>query len=271
MISPIALFCLRAIGALLLFTVFSLITGNHEKIERRDLWKVALASFLGLFLTQMSFLKATTMATAIDLSILSILSPIMTMIVAAIVIKDKITAYGILGLSISVAGVLFLILNNAGADSPVGHTSVWGVLLMIVNTLSFALYVGIFKPLIQKYSVVCFMKWMFLFSTIFALPFGFKDMIDIDYAALPPVVVGQTLYVIIFATFVAYFLIPLGQKLVKPVVVCMYSYVQPVIAMILSLASGMDHLTWGKALASILVFVGVGIVNFVPKKNEIRL
>lgn len=264
MVSPIALFCMRSIGALLLFTLWSLFTGNREKIQKNDLWKVALASFLGLFLTQLSFLKAVTMATAVDASILSILSPIMTMIVAAIFLKDRITAHGILGLAVSAAGVLVLILNTTSVNKGAESTSIWGVLLMIVNTLSFACYVGIFKPLIQKYSVVTFMKWMFLFSTLFALPFGASDLVHVQYTQIPAGIWLQILYVVVFATFVSYFLIPIGQKRIAPVVVCMYSYLQPVMAMAISLAVGLDTMTWTKALATLFVFVGVGIVNFAP-------
>lgn len=261
MVSPIALFCMRAFGAFALFEIWGLVTGNKEKVQRQDLWKIALASFLGLFLTQLSFLKAVTMTTALDVSILSILSPVMAMIVAAVALKERITPSGLIGLGISMTGVLFLILHTHTGASGAASTSIWGILLMIVNTLSFACYVGIFKPLIQRYSVVCFMKWMFLFSSLYALPFGIRDLTSIDYAAIPLPIVLQILFVVVFATFVSYFLIPIGQKRVKPVVVCMYSYVQPIMAMAISLAAGMDTMTWGKAVASACVFLGVSIVN----------
>ena len=137
---------------------------------------------------------------------------------------------------------------------------------MLVNTLCFAAYVGIFKPVIRKYSVVTFMKWMFLFSSLMALPFSFSAFKASNLAAVPMDVFWQIAYVVVFATFVAYFLIPIGQKRLRPVVVCMYTYVQPVIAMVIALAMGLDHLTVLKVAASLLVFVGVGLVNFVPKK-----
>ncbi|MCQ2183837.1 MAG: DMT family transporter [Bacteroidales bacterium] len=262
-VSPIVMFLLRSGGALILFLLLSLVSGHGRKMELRDLWKVAVASFLGLFLTQLSFLKAVTMATALDVSILAVLSPIMTMIVAAVFLKDRITLPGVIGLSVSVAGVLVLILNTTTGASGVEHTTIGGVLLMIVNTFSFACYVGIFKPLIQKYSVVCFMKWMFLFSTLYALPLGIRDFVATDFAAISPAIAGQILFVVVFATFVAYFLIPAGQKRIRPVIVCMYSYVQPVVAMAISIWCGMDTMTWTKAFAALAVFAGVTIINFV--------
>lgn len=234
-ITPMALFCLRSFGATALFWLCSLFVAPGEQVELKDLWKVAVASFLGLFMTQLSFLYSVTKCTAIDVSIMSTLTPIMTLIISAIVIKERITWNGIAG--------------------------------MVVNTLCFASYVGIFKPLIQKYPVVTFMKWMFLFSSLMALPFSFSAFGASDLAAVPMNVMWQVIFVVVAATFIAYFLIPIGQKRLKPVIVCMYTYVQPVIAMAISLAMGMDTLNWLKIIATVLVFSGVGLVNFVPKSS----
>ena len=253
-VTPMALFCLRSFGATALFWLWSLFTAPH------------VASFLGLFMTQLAFLFAITKTTAIDASIMSTLSPIMTLVISAIVIKERITWSGVAGIALSLVGVLILIYNCVSIRSGADSTSIWGILGMLVNALCFATYVGVFKPVIRKYSVVTFMKWMFLFSSLMALPFSVGAFRASDLAAVPMDVVWQILYVVVFATFVAYFLIPIGQKRLRPVVVCMYTYVQPVIAMVIALILGLDHLTALKVVASLLVFVGVGLVNFVPKK-----
>ena len=265
-VTPMALFCLRSFGATALFWLWSLFTAPHEHIHKEDVWKVVVASFLGLFMTQLSFLFAITKTTAIDASIMSTLSPIMTLVISALVIKERITWSGVAGIALSLVGVLILIYNCVSIRSGADSTSIWGILGMLVNTLCFAAYVGIFKPVIRKYSVVTFMKWMFLFSSLMALPFSFGAFRASNLAAVPMDIFWQIAYVVVFATFVAYFLIPIGQKRLRPVVVCMYTYVQPVIAMVIALIMGLDHLTALKVAASLLVFVGVGLVNFVPKK-----
>lgn len=268
-VPPMSLFLMRSAGALVLFWVMSLCLpeARRERVERGDLWKIAVASLLGLFLTQFAFLKAITMTTAVDASVLGLMTPVMTMVVAAVVLKDRITWQGVLGLGVSLAGVLFIVLNSVTAASGAEHTSFGGVLLMFVNATAFACYVGVFKPIIQKYHVVTFMKWMFLFSTLYALPFS-GGVMSIEYGAIPWNIVLQILYVVVGATFVAYFLIPVGQKRLKPVLVCMYSYVQPVVAMCISLAVGLDTMTWAKGVATVLVFAGVGIVNFSPHAHH---
>ncbi len=268
--TPMALFCLRSFGATALFWIWSLFTAPRDHIKKEDVWKVVVASFLGLFMTQISFLFAITEATAIDASIMSTLSPIMTLIISTIVIKERITWSGVAGIALSLIGVFILIFNCVSIRSGADSTSVWGILGMIANTLCFASYVGIFKPLIQKYSVVTFMKYMFLFSSLMALPFSFSAFGASNLAAVPMNVMWHILYVVVGATFIAYFLIPIGQKRIRPVIVCMYTYVQPVIAMVIAIALGLDSLNTLKILATVLVFVGVGLVNFVPKGEAAR-
>jgi len=142
------------------------------------------------------------------------------------------------------------------------QTNLRGVLLMIVNGLSFAMYLGIFKPLIQRYSVVTFMKWIFLFALAMSLPLSFGELARFDVASFTPSLAFDLAFLIVGATFISYFLIPYGQKRIRPTLVSLYSYMQPLIAIAISICVGMDVLTWQKVLAAICVFGGVLLVSF---------
>ncbi len=260
LISPLALFTLRSIGAGLLFWIISLF-GAREKVEWRDHPKIIAASVLGFFLTQMTFLIAIPSITPLDCSIVSAMSPIYTMIIAAIALREPITLQKAGGVALSFAGIIFLILNSA-TGSGVSHTTTVGLVLMIFNSLCFSLYLGIFKPLIGKYSVITFMKWIFFYSTLLALPFSATEVITIDYNSLPQNIISELVFLIICSTFITYFLIPVGQKRIRPTLVSMYSYVQPIIATGISIYLGMDTLDWQKIIAAITVFAGVVIVSY---------
>ena len=259
-LTPMDLFCLRATGATVLFWLLSFFM-PREKVPLKDLLQIFVASMLGLFLTQMSFLKAITMTTSIDLSITNTCTPIMTMFVAAIALKEPITGKKIGGVLVSLLGVLILIFNSVGLGGGASETKPLGIVLTILNGLTFALYLGIFRPLIMKYNVVTFMKWMFLFSMLVALPFNVRHLFQLPFGQMDTKVLWQVAYVVVFATFVAYFLIPVGQKRLRPTLVSMYNYVQPIVATIISIFIGLDHITWKKLVAMLLVFSGVWIVN----------
>ena len=258
-VAPEVLFTLRAIGASALFWLISLFLPK-ERIEKGDSLKIVAASFTGLFVPQMTFLMAITMSSSIDTAVLGTLGPIFTMFFAFIFLGEPITGRKAGGVALSFAGVIFLIFNSVhsgGASS----SSPMGIALLLLNSISFSFYLGYFRPLISKYSVVTFMKWMFLSSLLLSLPFSFKGLISTDFAAIPAGIRWEIGYLIVFATFFAYFLIPFGQKRIRPTLVSMYNYLQPIIAAIVSIAIGMDSLTWQKILATAFVVGGVVLVS----------
>lgn len=260
-ISPIGIFLMRSIGAGSIFWILSAFMPK-ESVRKSDYIKIFMASALGFFLTQLTFLMAIPLITPMESSIMSSLTPIYTMFIAAIAVHEPITAKKATGVMVSFAGILYLITTgmSASADASFGSNA-WGLLLMVGNGLFFAMYLGIFRPVIERYSVVTFMKWIFLFSTLMALPFGGLDIARTDFTALPPSWLFELMFLIVFATFVAYFLIPLGQKIIRPTLISMYSYVQPIVAISISIAIGYDTLTAAKVMATIMVFAGVYIVS----------
>ena len=266
-ISPVAIFTMRSIGAGAIFWLLSMMTAN-ERVPWKDLLKIFAASVLGFFLTQISFLMAIPDITPMDCSIVSSMSPIYTMFIAAFALREPITLKKAGGVALSFAGIIWLILNSAGTGSGAGSTGLRGIMLMIVNSLSFSLYLGLFKPLIQRYSVITFMKWIFLFSTLMSLPLSGAELISLDYGLLTPRLLGDLAFLIIGATFISYFLIPLGQKKIRPTLVSMYSYVQPISATAISIAIGMDTLSWQKILAAATVFAGVILVSFSRSREK---
>lgn len=259
-ISPIGIFFLRALGATICFWIVSLFLPK-EKVDKKDLLKIFLASMLGLFLTQMSFLKAMTITTPVDAAIITTLTPVFTMFIAAIFLKEPITFKKAGGVALSFIGVILLILNSVHTPNGIEHSHPLGLCLMICNCLFFALYLGAFRPLVQKYGTITFMKWMFLFSMLVAIPFNIGEMATTDYSLLTSEFMWNLAFTVICATFIAYFLVPIGQKNLRPTIVSMYAYVQPFIATIVSIIIGMDVMTWQKILAAILVFSGVYLVN----------
>ena len=266
LISPLAIFCLRSLGAGALFWLISLFAPK-EKVEKKDYLRIFAASILGFFVCQITFLVGIPHITPMDCSVLSAISPIYTMIIAAIVLKEPITWQKAGGVIISFTGIIYLIVSRASSNG-VAETSLFGISMIILNSLSFSLYLGIFKPLIGKYSVITFMKWIFLFAFLMSIPFSGKEIVTLNWSAVPAIQLAELAYLIFCATFITYFLIPVGQKRIRPTLVSMYSYVQPIIAIVISICVGMEMLTWQKVLAAIMVFGGVVVVSYSKSRVE---
>ncbi len=259
-IPPIVLFLLRAIGAGSLFWLISLFTPK-EKVPGRDLLKIAGAAILGIFLPQLTFLNAIALTTPVDLTIINTITPILTMFFAALFLKEPITWKKAVGVVLSFGGIVWLVSQSVAVGGGADTTQPLGVFYTITNSLVFALYLGTCRPLIARYSSVTLMKWMFLVSFIVALPLALPHLPETHFAEVPAQVWWEIGFLIFFATFVAYFLIPVGQQRIRPTLVSMYGYLQPIIAIAFAIATGMDRITLTKFIAAMLVFVGVYVVN----------
>lgn len=265
LIPPLGIFTLRSLVAGGLFWLVSLFRPK-ERIERKDYFKIFMASMLGFMTCQVTFLVGLPYITPMDCSVMTAMAPIYTMIVAAIVIKEPITFQKAAGVVISFAGIIYLIISRVATPGGAAVSTPFGIFMIVLNVLSFSMYLGIFKPLIAKYSVVTFMKWIFLFSAIVATPLSLKGLANVDWAEIPAIQYAELSYLIICATFISYFLIPVAQRRIRPTLISMYSYVQPIIAIAVSIAIGMDTLTWQKVLATALVFGGLIIVSYSRSK-----
>ena len=259
-IAPIVLFAMRALVAGGLFWLVSLFTPK-EHVPWKDLLRLAGAGILGLLLPQLTFLHAIAHTTPVDLSVMSTTTPIFTMFVAAIFLKEPITWKKSLGVALSFGGILWLILQSTFGGNGASETEFIGILFCFANYIVFALYLGTCRNLIARYSVVTSMKWMFLVSFIIAIPFTLPHLPHTDFMAVQSYVWWEIAFMIFFSTFIAYYLIPVGQQRIRPTLVSMYGYLQPIIAIAVAIWTGMDRLTFTKILAALLVFAGVWVVN----------
>ena len=259
-VEPIVLFAMRALVAGGLFWIVSLFMPK-ERVPWQDLLRLAGAGILGLFLPQLTFLHAIAHTTPVDLSVMSTTTPIFTMFVAAIFLKEPITWKKALGVALSFGGILWLILQSTFGGNGASETEPVGIAYCFANYIVFALYLGPCRNLIARYSVVTSMKWMFLVSFVIAVPFALPHLPTTDFAAVPGYVWWEIGFMIIFSTFIAYYLVPVGQKRIRPTLVSMYGYLQPIIAIAVAIWTGMDRLTVTKVVAAVLVFTGVWVVN----------
>ncbi|MDR2466931.1 MAG: DMT family transporter [Prevotellaceae bacterium] len=255
-IAPLAVMFYRIAGAAALFWLASLFT-RRERVAAKDFLMLFAASMFGIIGNQAAFVEGLARTSPIDASVITTTAPIMTMLLAALFIREPITWKKAGGVLLGMAGALALIMHES---SDRNAASLEGNLLCLASVLSFVVYLTAFKPLIRRYSAVTLMKWMFLF----ALPVGFFMSSDavtaVDYSALPLSIHLHVAYVVILASFVSYLFIPVGQKYLRPTIVSMYNYIQPLMSSLLAVILGIDTFGPVKAFATLLIFVGVYFV-----------
>ncbi len=266
----------RMAGAAVLFWAVSLsghLRKGHPQSERvppRDLWMIFIASLFCILFNQTSFIVGLSLTSPIDAAVVTTLTPMLTMVLAAFFLREPITWMKAGGVAVGAAGALILILGG-GALAGRGGASVPGDLLCAASSLSFAIYLTAFKRLITTYSPITLMKWMFLFSAVLALPFCWKDVMAVDYGALGWDVWLALGFIICGGSFLTFLLVPIGQRYLRPTVLGMYNYLQPLVASLVAVAAGMDTFGPTKGLATLLVFAGVWIVTLSRSRAQMDL
>jgi drug/metabolite transporter (DMT)-like permease len=115
------------------------------------------------------------------------------------------------------------------------------------------------KPITQRYSSVTIMKWMFLFAALTTAPLFAKDAVSARVFTSEATfdAIWQLVYVVLAATFIAYLLVPIALKNLRPTTVGMYNYLQPVIATVTTIAVGLDVMRWEIPVAAVWVSAGL--------------
>ena len=268
LISPLVLTDLRVFGAAVLFWVASFFAPK-EIVTKPDLIRLFFASLFAIVFNQGSYIFGVGLTTPGNATILTSTMPLWAMVLAAVLLKDPITLKKLIGILMGAAGALTLIMSKTElAANPAIESNIWGDLLVASAQLSFAFYVVRFKDLVARYNLFTTMKWMFTFASICALPFSIPALKETAWLALSFEEMLSAVYVVAGGTFLAYLLIVVGQRNLKPTVAAMYNYVQPVVGCLAAAMIGLDTLTLGKGFAVLLIFAGVYLVTHSTSAKE---
>ena len=263
--SALSVTTFRMVGAAAAFWMLSLFC-KREHVNHRDLLKIFFASLFALVFNQGVFIFGLSMTSPIDASIVTTTLPIVTMIVAAIYLKEPVTNKKVLGIFIGAMGALILIVGSQSANN--GQSNILGDVLCLVAQISFSIYLTVFKGLSQRYSPITINKWMFVYASMCYIPFSYNDISSIQWSAVSATALMQVLYVVICGSFIAYLCIMSAQRMLRPTIVSMYNYMQPIVATIAAIAMGVGSFGWQKGIAIALVFLGVYIVTQSKSKAD---
>lgn len=265
-LSPMQLIFIRLLGGLIIFWLFQRLF-VPEKVKKKDLLMLAVCGIFGFALNQSLFYEGLNLSTPVDASLIHVLNPVFVIIFASLILGEKVTREKAVGILLGASGVIILVLNGRSFTFNADH--VLGNILILLNMIFYALYLVLIKPLIGKYHTTTILKWVSFFGFLFILPFSIKPTLDINFREISFLSWLGISYIIILNTFVAYLLINFALKTVTATVVSYYSYLQPLIATLFSLTLGQGGITWAKALAALLIFLGVYLVN--SNKNKTRV
>lgn len=136
-VNPMGLNGIRFLFGALAFWFLSLF--KQERVERKDLIVLFLASLFGLLINQALFFQGLTRTSPIDSSVITTSIPIITMLLSALILKEPITWLKVLGVIIGATGAILLVFSSQQAVGN-GAGNMLGNLLVFGSCFSFSVY-----------------------------------------------------------------------------------------------------------------------------------
>jgi len=266
-IGSLGLVFLRVLGATIIFWTISLFF-KTKPIEKKDRLTILKCGLFGMSINIAAFIAGLDYSTPVNSSILIIISPIFVVILSFFIFKNKINFIKILGIILGFIGAMILILT-ADSNSSIGRNIPLGNFLFIVNSISYAYYLIIVKPMAEKYDLITLFKWLFLIGLIFNLPLGINQFLDVDWASLPLwEAVLPMVFVVVGTTCMTYFLNGYALSKITSTEVAVFMYLQPIIGILFAIFTKSDTINLIMFIASVLIFTGVYLTSVLKQKKQ---
>jgi drug/metabolite transporter (DMT)-like permease len=253
-IKPFGFIVIRVLVSAVLFFISSKIFIN-EKVERAGKLKLVLCSIFGVAVNQLFFFKGLSLTSPINAGLIMVTNPIFVLILVAIFLHEKINLNRIIGIIFGLAGAVLLIVY--GNRFSTTNSNAVGDLFILLNSLSYAIYLVMVKPLMTKYHPITIMRYIFFVGAFWVLPFGFAEFNEINWSEFTPDLWKALAFVVVGTTFFAYLFNTMALRELSPGTVSVYIYLQPAMAAFFAMALGKDQLSLIHIIAATFIFVGV--------------
>ena len=259
-VTPMGYMASRSFFAAIIFWLIACFLPK-EHVERKDLMVILFGGLLGFVISQSLTAWALDFTTPVYFSLIAALTPVGVMLMAALFIGEKITWIKVLGVILGIVGALLMLVKSWQAGA--GKNDVLGIFLAILSVLTWAIYLIVTRKVSQKYSSVTQMKWVFFISAIVTVPiampeFGAQALYS---SAVNWEGIAEMAFLVLGATVLGYFLIPVAMKTLHATTVSIYTNLQPIVASMVAIFVGQDFLSWDKIVAAALVLLSAYIVT----------
>jgi drug/metabolite transporter (DMT)-like permease len=189
------------------------------------------------------------------------LTPVLVLVLSVLFMKETTTSLKIIGTLLSILGAFLIIIQRT--KSGLGSNNLLGIGLSVLSALSYAIYLLVTGNISVKYKPVTVVKYMFFFSLLMILPFGFTSFSTqkMFSSEVTTVAIMQLSFALLFSTVLAFFLMPIALSKLKASTVSIYMNLQPLTASIVAIVIGQDTFSWDKPLTAVLVIAGVYLVT----------
>jgi len=256
---PLGINIIRVGISAALFWILFLFKPSEKRIEKKDFPALILCTLTAIALNQLLFIQGLSLTFPIHAALLTLITPILITIIAARILKEKITIAKLVGLLLGAMGAVLLV-SQREITAP-GENVLFGDTLVILSAVAYTFYFILVKPLMNKYSAVQVIRWIFTIGFLMTLPFCYTEFTKITWQFFTFKDWFFLFMVVVPGTFFAYVFNVYGIQKLSASKAGAYIYSQPVFAVIIAIIFLKEYLSFYKIIAAVLIFAGVFLSN----------
>lgn len=256
-IPPFTLAYLRFFGAMLILFPF---TARNLYIRKEDRFHLILLSILGITVNITFFFLGLKSAPSINAPIIASSGPVFLYLFAILILHERPHQKVLWGMIVSLIGVLVII----GQPILTGglNLEIMGNLFFILATIGSIGHVIVSKEILPKYPVTTVTFWSFLIGSTTFLPLFLYEMFSLHpFNSLDGRGITGIIFGILLSSVTAYILFEWGIKKLAAQEVGIFTYIDPLIAIIIAIPLLGETITPIFIIGSLLVFSGIFIAE----------
>lgn len=247
-----------------LFLLYAMWPGSKFKLpQKRDLVSIIILGWTGISLYHFALTFGIQTIPAGTAGMLIGSAPILTAIIAMIVLKERLTPLGWVGLGVGFTGIVFITLGSAGSSFSFST----GSLLLLMAAVATSLFFVFQKPLLTRYNPIELTAYFTWAGTLPFLIFSPGLFTSIQNATMEAHL--STLYVGIFPACIAYVTWATALSLGNASTVSSMMYLVPGIAILVAWIWLNELPSTLSLIGGIIAISGVLIVNILGRKRRI--
>jgi len=231
LVDPLAYNGLRVTIAAVLLAAIVLL-GGGELPPRRTMAALVGLGVLGNGVYQVFFIEGVALTRASDAALVVAASPAFIAVIGRLRGVERVNRRGAAGIALSMLGIGLVVLSTA--ESGDGRSSLLGDLLVLVGSLSWAVYTVLLKPYTERVGGMQLSALTMAGGAASLLLVAGPGIARARWAALPALGWGALVYSGVFALVVAYLFWYHGVRVLGPTRTAMYSNLQPVIGVVMA-------------------------------------
>ena len=255
-VPPMTMVCIRFVIATVILNLLLRHFDPAARLRKKDLIPLAVSGLFGVTIYFFFESRGIRLTSASHASLIIAVIPVVTVIAETILFRTRISLLVILGILLSVVGVVFVV-DRPGAAG--GSGSLVGDLFMFGACISWVVYIVLSRNLHQRLSEIAITAYQSLFGTAFLIPLALLEMhqwVPITLAA------GLNLaYLAVFCSALSNFLYVYSLSALGPIAVSPYVNLIPVVGVLGGVVLLGESLVWSQIVGGVVILAGVVLVS----------